>query len=125
MEDQPESFDFSGIWAWPVNLAALTYGVLAIINMVWPRSPLDPWYRNYGMIVMTVIVVATGLLYAALLRPYEQGDAAAGDAHRIDIDLHLAGCRKTPVSYQGIALAIPQVWYRPGTYFSKQTGEIV
>jgi amino acid transporter len=72
-----------GIWAWPVNLAALTYGLLAIVNMVWPRTPQDPWYRNYGMILMTVIVVATGLLYAVLFRPYEHGDAAAGDAHRI------------------------------------------
>ncbi len=70
-----------GIWAWPVNLAALTYGVLAIINMVWPRTPQDPWYRNYGMIVVWVIVFAIGLFYAVLFRPYDRGDAAEGDAH--------------------------------------------
>ena len=70
-----------GIWAWPVNLAALAYGVLAIINMVWPRTPQDPWYRNYGMIVGTVVVVATGLLYAVLFRPYDRIDAPEGDAH--------------------------------------------
>src|SRR6266567_1484175 len=64
-----------GVWAWPVNLAAFAYGVLAIINMVWPRTPQDPWYRNYGMIVGTVAVVATGLLYAVLFRPYERLDA--------------------------------------------------
>lgn len=70
-----------GVWAWPVNLAALTYGVLAIINMVWPRSPQDPWYRNYGMIVVWLVVCAIGLLYATLFRPYDHGDAPAGDAH--------------------------------------------
>ncbi len=70
-----------GTWAWPVNLAALAYGVLAIINMIWPRSPQDPWYSNYGMIVVWIAVVAIGLLYAALFRPYDHGDAPAGDAH--------------------------------------------
>src|SRR5450759_1977315 len=54
-----------GIWAWPVNLAALTYGVLAIINMVWPRTPQDPWYSNYGTIVVWAAVFAIGLFYAA------------------------------------------------------------
>jgi len=53
------SGEFRWIWAWPVNLAALAYGILAIINMVWPRTPQDPWYRNYGMIVGTVAVVGT------------------------------------------------------------------
>jgi amino acid transporter len=70
-----------GIWAWPVNLAGLAYGVLAIINMTWPRSPQDPWFSNYGMIVVWVAVVAIGLVYAGLFRPYDHGDAPAGDAH--------------------------------------------
>lgn len=78
-----------GIWAWPVNLAGLTYGVLAIINMTWPRSPGDPWYSNYGMIVVWVAVVAIGLLYAALFRPYDHGDAPAGDAHLAHLDAPL------------------------------------
>ena len=75
-----------GAWAWPVNLAALAYGVLAIINMVWPRTPQDPWYRNYGMIVGTVAVVGTGLLYAMLFRPYDRIEAPEGDAHLAHLD---------------------------------------
>ncbi len=75
-----------GVWAWPVNLAALAYGVLAIINMVWPRTPQDPWYRNYGMIVGTVAVLATGFLYAVLFRPYDRIDAPEGDAHLAHLD---------------------------------------
>jgi amino acid transporter len=76
-----------GIWAWPVNLAALAYGVLAIINMTWPRTPQDPWYSNYGMIVVWVVMFVIGLLYAALSRPYDHGDAPAGDAPYV----HLGG----------------------------------
>lgn len=78
-----------GIWAWPVNLAALTYGVLAIVNMVWPRSPQDPWYSNYGMIVVWMVVFAIGLFYAALFRPYDHGDAPEGDAHLAHLDAPL------------------------------------
>lgn len=78
-----------GIWAWPVNLGAFAYGVLAIINMIWPRSPQDPWYRNYGMIVVWLVVFAIGLLYASLFRPYDHGDAPAGDAHVAHLGLPL------------------------------------
>jgi hypothetical protein len=70
-----------GVWAWPVNLAAFTYGVLAIINMVWPRSPGDPWYLNYGTILVWVVILFFGLVYAALFRPYDHGNAPEGDAH--------------------------------------------
>jgi len=78
-----------GIWAWPVNLAALTYGILAIINMTWPRSPQDPWYSNYGMIVVWVAIFVIGVFYAALFRPYDHGDAPAGDAHLAHLDAPL------------------------------------
>lgn len=70
-----------GIWGWPVNLAALTYGVLAILNMMWPRSPEAPWFNNYGMSVVWIAVIVIGGLYASLFRPYDFGDAPAGDAH--------------------------------------------
>ena len=36
-----------GAWAWPVNLVALGYGIIAMINMAWPRTPDVPWYDNY------------------------------------------------------------------------------
>jgi amino acid transporter len=78
-----------GIWAWPVNLAALAYGILAIINMTWPRSPQDPWYSNYGMILVWVAVFVIGLLYAGLFRPYDHGDAPAGDAPLAHLDAPL------------------------------------
>jgi amino acid transporter len=72
-----------GAWGWPVNLIALAFGVGAIIDMAWPRSPQDPWYSNYAMIVTTVGVLALGALYMLVGRPYERGHAPAGDAHRL------------------------------------------
>jgi amino acid transporter len=70
-----------GRWAWAVNIIALSYGVFAIVNMMWPRSPQDPWYSNYGMIVTTACVLALGTLYMVAGKPYDRGRAPAGDAH--------------------------------------------
>ena len=70
-----------GRWGWPVNLLALGYGIFAIINMIWPRSPNDPWYSNYGMLVSTVGVLVLGMIYMVAARPYDHGNAPAGDAH--------------------------------------------
>jgi amino acid transporter len=70
-----------GSWGWIVNLLALTYGVGAIVNMSWPRSPHDPWYVNYAMFVTSAVVFACGGLYMLLAKPYEKGNAPSGDAH--------------------------------------------
>jgi amino acid transporter len=77
---QPAGAFRLGRWGWPVNLIALAYGVFAIINMLWPRNPHDPWYSNYGMIVTAAIVLALGTLYMLAATPYERGNAPAGDA---------------------------------------------
>jgi hypothetical protein len=60
---------------------ALAYGVSAIINILWPRAPGEPWYVNYGMLVTTVSIVVLGGLYMVSAKPYERGNAPAGDAH--------------------------------------------
>ena len=70
-----------GQWGWPVNVLALAYGVAAIVDMAWPRSPHDPWYSNYAMIVTTAGVLVLGLIYMVAGRPYDRGSAPAGDAH--------------------------------------------
>lgn len=70
-----------GRWAWPVNVAALAYGLSAIVNMSWPRSPADPWFSNYGVIITSVGVIAFGIIYMLLGRPYDRGHAPFGDAH--------------------------------------------
>ena len=76
-----------GGWDWLVNLLALAYGVGAIINILWPRpqTPVDLWYVVYGMLVTTAGVLLMGALYMTLARPYEHGQAPAGDAHRLGV----------------------------------------
>jgi amino acid transporter len=71
-------------WGLTVNVVALLYGVGAIVNILWPRSPDQPWYVNYGILVTTIGVVVLGLLYMVVARPYEQGTAPAGDAHLLN-----------------------------------------
>ncbi|HEX4241975.1 MAG TPA: APC family permease [Steroidobacteraceae bacterium] len=70
-------------WGWPVNCVALIFGVGAIVNMAWPRSPGEPWYINYGMIVTTLGVLVLGGLYMVIAKPYEGGHSPAGDAYRL------------------------------------------
>jgi amino acid transporter len=70
-----------GRWGWTINIIALAYGLSAIVDMVWPRSPKDPWYSNYGMIVTAVGVLVLGTIYMVLAKPYDHGNAPAGDAH--------------------------------------------
>lgn len=71
-----------GAWGWPVNIAALVYGLCAIVNMSWPRSPDGPWFASYGVIVTSVGVIVLGSVYMVIWRPYDRGRAPAGDAHR-------------------------------------------
>jgi amino acid transporter len=72
---QPSGAFRLGKWAWPVNIAALVYGVLAIINMMWPRG------GDYNMIISCAIVLGVGFLYMLLFKPYDRGSSPHGDAH--------------------------------------------
>lgn len=69
-----------GRWGLAVNVGALVYGVLAIINMVWPRTPDAPWYDNYLVGLSGLVVIALGLIYLLAARPYEKVSAPYGDA---------------------------------------------
>lgn len=51
-----------GRWGMAINIGALVYGVLAIINILWPRTPDAPWYINYSMWIGLVAVISTALL---------------------------------------------------------------
>ncbi|MGE8720056.1 APC family permease [Leptospira terpstrae] len=58
-----------GIW---INSIALFYGITAVANMVWPRTPEEPWYINYGMIFTTLVVISSGILYLLVAKPHLQ-----------------------------------------------------
>ena len=69
-----------GRWAWPVNIAALVYGVAAAINLAWPRGEGLPWYDRGVVLIGCAVVIVSGVLYMLLGRPYAASDAPAGDA---------------------------------------------
>lgn len=77
---QPSGEFTLGRWGLPVNVAALAYGVFAMVNMAWPRTPDAPWYDNYLVALSAVVGVGIGAVYFALHRPHVRSDAAHGDA---------------------------------------------
>jgi amino acid transporter len=77
---RPQGAFSLGEWGLPVNIVALAYGVGAIVNLMWPRTPGTPWYDNYIVPVSALIVAAVGVAYMLVLRPHDKGDAPAGDA---------------------------------------------
>jgi amino acid transporter len=72
-----------GSWGLPINVVALIYGVGALIDMLWPRTPTAPWYVNYSMGVTWLAIIGIGALYMLLARPYDVGTAPAGDAWKL------------------------------------------
>jgi amino acid transporter len=72
-----------GAWGMTVNVVALAYGVGAIIDMSWPRTPNTPWYMNWSMSLTWIAIIGAGAFYMLLTRPYDRGDAPAGDAWKL------------------------------------------
>jgi amino acid transporter len=72
-----------GPWAMAINVGALIYGVAAIVNMMWPRTPDVPWYTNYSALLTSGTVLVIGGLYMILSRAYDNGSAPSGDAWTI------------------------------------------
>ncbi|MBI0579277.1 amino acid permease [Neobacillus cucumis] len=63
-----------GKWGMPINIGALVYGIIAMINMCWPRTPDAPWYDNYIVLLSGVIVVGIGLVYMVIHHSYGHSD---------------------------------------------------
>ncbi|MHA7179374.1 APC family permease [Arthrobacter sp. MDB2-24] len=71
-----------GGWGIGVNILALVWGLIGIANIAWPRYPELPWFENWLTVLSAIVVLAFGLLYMALRRPYDNSPAPHGDAHR-------------------------------------------
>jgi amino acid transporter len=69
-----------GAWAYPVNIAALLWGIVAVANILWPRETGGGWAEDYLLIMTTVGVIAFGWIYMLVSKAYTRGDAPAGDA---------------------------------------------
>ncbi|MFU0805094.1 MAG: Amino acid permease [Pseudoclavibacter caeni] len=77
---QPSGRFRLGRWGVLVNVLALLWGIIGIVNMAWPRTPDAPWYLNYIVLLSTLAVIGVGAVYMVWKRPYLIGDAPAGDA---------------------------------------------
>lgn len=77
---QPSGKYRLGKWGLPVNIGALAYGIIAMINMCWPRTPDAPWYDNYIVLISGVVVIAAGLLYMMIHRSYGHSEMPYNDA---------------------------------------------
>jgi len=51
-----------GRWGVPINLAAVIWSGLVIVNIGWPRASdqIVPWYRQYAAILLTGLLAAIG-----------------------------------------------------------------
>ncbi len=69
-----------GQWGMLVTVAAMVYQFIAMVNMVWPRTPEAGFIDNWIVLISAVVVVVIGLLYMFSAKPYDHGDAPSGDA---------------------------------------------
>jgi amino acid transporter len=74
-----------GRWGMLVNVVGIVYGVCAILDMLWPRTPNVPWYINYSLGLSVAVMVGAGMVYMVAGRPYDRGTAPAGDAWKIGV----------------------------------------
>jgi urea carboxylase system permease len=86
--DHGPYFSLKG-WGLPVNLLAVIYQTLVVINLAWPRAAVygnDYWYFQWGAFVFVGAIVIVGALYyfttqhgrEPQIRDEHRADAATG-----------------------------------------------
>jgi hypothetical protein len=72
-----------GAWGFPVNVAALVYGVAGALNLAWPRGGDDvAWSDRWIVVIGCGVVIGLGVAYMLIGRPHGRSTAPAGDAVR-------------------------------------------
>jgi amino acid transporter len=59
-----------------VTAVATIWTAFELINVWWPRTPDLPWYQNYGVLLVTVILAVLGIV-AYMLAPREKTGPSA------------------------------------------------
>ena len=56
------SDSFLGRWGLPVNILAVIWSIVLIVNIGWPRQRFygDAWHEQYAALIHTVVLIATG-----------------------------------------------------------------
>ena len=71
-----------GAWGMLVNIVALVYGVLAMILLAWPGASGD-FLTDWIVLVGLALVLVTGVIYMAIVRPGRNSTIPEGDAIEI------------------------------------------
>jgi urea carboxylase system permease len=68
---------FLGRWGVVVNLLAVAWSIVLIVNIAWPRKSLygEEWYQQYGGLMFTGVMLIAGLLIHWRIRS-RAGEAA-------------------------------------------------
>lgn len=81
-----------GAWGWVVNIAALAYGIFAIVVVALPGSSGD-FATDWIVLLGFVVVFVVGALYLFIARPDKKSTAAEGDAIEVAEKLRAAARR--------------------------------
>jgi amino acid transporter len=60
-----------------VTLVASVWTAFELINVWWPRTPDQPWYLNYGVLLVTVILAVLGIITYMLAPRHEVSGPSA------------------------------------------------
>jgi amino acid transporter len=66
-----------------VNVVALLWLGFEIVNISWPRQPEAPWYQNYAVIVVFVILGIAGYVVERSLR---RRNSTTGDTSQPELE---------------------------------------
>jgi urea carboxylase system permease len=90
----------------PINIAAVIWGILLIVDLIWPRgsvynaTPPFHWYLRFGpLIAITILVVGGSLYYVRRVRGRSsilEEHRLVGDAGRVGSEESLNGGRADP-----------------------------
>jgi amino acid transporter len=64
-----------GKWGLPVNLLAVGWGLIAVVNIGWPRPPAGDgvWYQRYAALFCTGVLLFSGVAYYGLVQRHKTG----------------------------------------------------
>ncbi len=80
-----------GRWGLPVNVAAVVYQIIAIVNLAWPREAVygaDHWYFQYGAFTFIGVFLLGGWAYYYFVQRDKPAEPLP--EHRAEIDAALA-----------------------------------
>ncbi|WP_433259557.1 APC family permease (plasmid) [Streptosporangium sp. CA-135522] len=70
-----------GRGGWPVSIAALAYGIFAMVMLAKPSGDANlAFYDRWISLIGFLIVAATGLIYLLVAKPFRRSSAPEGDA---------------------------------------------